>query len=84
MPSELREAIRAFIEYYNYRRYHEGLGNVTPAISRTVESALFKVNSYAKSGSSEFLIIVAHIACLIYIQQGCPLCSGRLKLGTFG
>lgn len=30
MPSELKEAIRAFIEYYNYRRYHEGLGNVTP------------------------------------------------------
>ena len=30
MPGELREAIRAFIEYYNYQRYHEGLGNVTP------------------------------------------------------
>jgi putative transposase len=30
MPGELREAIEAFIEYYNYRRYHEGLGNVTP------------------------------------------------------
>ena len=30
MPSELWEAIRAFIEYYNYRRYHEGLGDVTP------------------------------------------------------
>jgi transposase InsO family protein len=30
MPSELKEAISAFIEYYNYRRYHEGLGNVTP------------------------------------------------------
>jgi putative transposase len=30
MPSELKEAIGAFIEYYNYRRYHEGLGNVTP------------------------------------------------------
>lgn len=30
MPSELKEAIRGFIEYYNYRRYHEGLGNVTP------------------------------------------------------
>ena len=30
MPSELKEAIRAFIDYYNYRRYHEGLGNVTP------------------------------------------------------
>ena len=30
MPGELREAIRGFIEYYNYRRYHEGLGNVTP------------------------------------------------------
>jgi putative transposase len=30
MPGELRAAIEAFIEYYNYRRYHEGLGNVTP------------------------------------------------------
>jgi len=30
MPGELKEAIRTFIEYYNYRRYHEGLGNVTP------------------------------------------------------
>jgi len=30
MPGELREAIKAFIEYYNYDRYHEGLGNVTP------------------------------------------------------
>ena len=30
MPSELEEAIRCFVEYYNYRRHHEGLGNVTP------------------------------------------------------
>ena len=30
MPGELEEAIMAFIEYYNYRRYHEGLGDVTP------------------------------------------------------
>jgi transposase InsO family protein len=30
MPGALKEAIRGFIEYYNYRRYHEGLGNVTP------------------------------------------------------
>jgi hypothetical protein len=29
-PSELKEAIRAFNNYYNYQRYHEGLGNVTP------------------------------------------------------
>ena len=31
MPSELRQAIESFIEYYNHRRYHEALGNVTPA-----------------------------------------------------
>ncbi len=30
MPGELKEAIKAFIDYYNYERYHEGLGNVTP------------------------------------------------------
>ena len=30
MPGELKEGIRAFIQYYNYRRYHEGLGDVTP------------------------------------------------------
>ena len=30
MPGELEEAIRAFIDYYNYQRYHEGLGDVTP------------------------------------------------------
>ena len=30
MPGELKEAIKAFIEYYNYRRYHEGLRDVTP------------------------------------------------------
>ena len=30
MPSELEKAISDFIEYYNYRRYHEGLGDFTP------------------------------------------------------
>ena len=29
-PDELEKAIGAFIDYYNYRRYHEGLGDVTP------------------------------------------------------
>ena len=30
MPGDLEKAISAFVEYYNYRRYHEGLGDVTP------------------------------------------------------
>jgi len=30
MPGELLKAIGAFVDYYNYRRYHEGLGDVTP------------------------------------------------------
>ena len=29
-PEKLREAIGSFIEFYNSRRYHEGIGNVTP------------------------------------------------------
>ena len=30
MPGKLKEAIKEFIDYYNYQRYHEGLGNITP------------------------------------------------------
>ena len=28
---KLRTALREFIEFYNHQRYHEGIGNVTPA-----------------------------------------------------
>ncbi len=31
LPSQLERAIADFADYYNYRRYHKALGNVTPA-----------------------------------------------------
>jgi putative transposase len=30
-PSVLERAVAAFVDYYNHRRYHEGIANVTPA-----------------------------------------------------
>ncbi|MBI3661527.1 MAG: transposase [Acidobacteria bacterium] len=36
-PEDLQAQIAAFVEYYNHRRYHESLTNVTPAENRVPE-----------------------------------------------
>ena len=31
LPTHLEKAIADFVDYYNYRRYHKALNNITPA-----------------------------------------------------
>jgi putative transposase len=31
LPSDLEAKIGNFVDHYNHRRYHEGIGNLTPA-----------------------------------------------------
>jgi transposase InsO family protein len=31
LPGDLESRIDAFVDHYNHRRYHESLGNLTPA-----------------------------------------------------
>jgi len=31
LPGDLERQIEAFVDYYNNQRYHESLGNLTPA-----------------------------------------------------
>ena len=31
LPGELERAVEAFVEHYNQRRYHERIGDLTPA-----------------------------------------------------
>ncbi|PJK28371.1 integrase core domain-containing protein, partial [Minwuia thermotolerans] len=31
LPGALEQAVEAFVEHYNHRRYHESIGNLTPA-----------------------------------------------------
>jgi putative transposase len=38
-PGELERAIAHFVEYYNHRRLHESLQNVTPADAYTKRQA---------------------------------------------
>ena len=53
MLGKLKEAVKAFIKYYNYRRYDEGLGDVTPYdvyTGRHLEEGRQKTGRYRQEG----------------------------------
>jgi transposase InsO family protein len=31
LPGDLEQQVVAFVDHYNHRRYHESIGNITPA-----------------------------------------------------
>jgi putative transposase len=36
LPGDLKRALQQYVDYYNYKRYHESLNNLTPADVLTV------------------------------------------------
>ena len=54
MPSDLEAAIVAFVSYYNYRRYHQALGNVTPSdVLRGRREGILRRRREVKAQTSE-------------------------------
>jgi len=57
-PEQLRESIEAFIDYYNNRRYHESLDNLTPAdVYHSRGERILNLRKEAKKRTIELTIL---------------------------
>ena len=66
MPGEMGEVTEAFIEYYNWHRYHEGPGDVT----------LYAVNT---GSYPEVIVTIKELKTSLYKREGTvryPLIQG--------
>jgi len=65
-PWELEQAIEAFVEYYNHKRYHEALDNLTPSDvysgkSEQILSRREKIKRTTLQNRRQFNLQIAHV-----------------------
>ena len=52
LPGDLKGALQQYVDYYNYKRYHESLNNLTPADVNRIDtcSTVYQLQLIQKPG----------------------------------